>query len=125
MNHRESPGAPTLPFMIRPAVAEDADLIARTFLGSAEHHAALDPARYVLASLEAVSTRYRCAQQDPSEAGAEVITLVAELCGEIVGFVDARLDRSPDPMHRTLLHCVIAEISVSRLTRARCGLRIT
>ena len=101
MNHRESPGAPTLPFMIRPAVAEDADLIARTFLGSAEHHAALDPARYVLASLEAVSTRYRCAQQDPSEAGAEVITLVAELCSEIVGFVDATLDRSPDPMHRS------------------------
>ena len=101
MNHRESPGAPTLPFMIRPAVAEDADLIARTFLGSAEHHAALDPARYVLASLEAVSTRYRYAQQHPPEAGAEVITLVAELCGEIVGFVDATLDRSPDPMHRS------------------------
>ena len=55
MNHRESPGAPTLPFMIRPAVAEDADGIARTFRGSGEHHAALDPALYVLPSLEAVS----------------------------------------------------------------------
>ena len=72
MNHRESPGAPTLPFMIRLAVAEDADGIACTFGGSAEHHAALDPARYVLPSLEGVSARFRYAQQHPPEAGAAV-----------------------------------------------------
>jgi GNAT superfamily N-acetyltransferase len=57
--------------------------------------------------------RYRDGRQHPPEAGAEVVTLVAELGGEIVGFIDARLDRSPDAMHRKLIYCHVAEIAVS------------
>jgi GNAT superfamily N-acetyltransferase len=44
---------------------------------------------------------------------ADGITLVAVLGDEIVGFVGAGLDRSPDPMHREIIYCRIAEISVS------------
>jgi ribosomal protein S18 acetylase RimI-like enzyme len=104
--------APASGLLIRSAVAEDADGIDRTFLESAQHHASLDPARYVVPSTTEIVARYRDGQQHPPEAAA--ITLVAEIGGAIVGFVDARLDRSTDPMHRELVYCVIAEIAVSQ-----------
>ena len=97
---------------IRPAVPEDADGIARTFLESAEYHAELDPERYSIPAVETISARYREGRQHPSHAGREVITLVAELSGEIVGFIDARLEQSPDAMHREMIYCHIAEIAV-------------
>jgi len=97
---------------IRPAVPEDADGIARTFLDSAEHHAALDPERYLIPAHEMVSARYREGRQHPSNADKEVLTLVAEFMGEIVGFIDVRLEQSPDAMHREMVYCHIAEIAV-------------
>jgi GNAT superfamily N-acetyltransferase len=114
MNRQESVPAPlSPPITIRPAAADDADGIARTFLESAEHHASLDPARYGVPSMAGIAARYRDGRQHPAGA-ADAITLVAELGCEIIGFVDARLDRSPDPMHRKLLYCVVVEIAVSR-----------
>jgi ribosomal protein S18 acetylase RimI-like enzyme len=92
---------------IRPAVSEDADGIARTYLESAEHHACLDPERYAVPSLQTISDRYR----QKARVG---VTLVAELSGEVVGFIEARLERSPDPMHREIIYCHVAEIAVSR-----------
>jgi ribosomal protein S18 acetylase RimI-like enzyme len=97
---------------IRPAVSEDADGIARTFLESAEHHAKLDPERYSTPAVQTISARYREGQQHPAHAGRKVVTLVAVLSGEIVGFIDARLEQSPDPMHREIVYCHIAEIAV-------------
>ena len=97
---------------IRPAVPEDADAIARTFLESAEYHAELDPERYSTPAVEAISARYREGRQHPSIANREVTTLVAELGGEIVGFIDARLEQSEDAMHREMIYCHIAEIAV-------------
>jgi ribosomal protein S18 acetylase RimI-like enzyme len=97
--------------MIRPATPDDADGITRIFLQSAEHHARLDPERYIIPDAEAIATRYRAGQQHPPDAQA--ITLVAHLDNEIVGFVDARLSQSSDPMHRDLLFCHIVEIAVS------------
>jgi GNAT superfamily N-acetyltransferase len=99
---------------IRPAVPEDADGIARTFVESAEHHARLDPERYLVPAIETISARYRQGRQHPPVAGGESITLVAELGGEIVGFVDARLERSPDVMHREMIYYHVVEIAVSR-----------
>src|SRR5690242_11138220 len=99
---------------IRPAVSEDADGIARAFLESAEYHAGLDQERYWVPGLETISKRYREGRQHSSDADGQGITLVAELSGEIVGFIDVRLDRSPDPMHRAILYCHVAEIAVSR-----------
>jgi ribosomal protein S18 acetylase RimI-like enzyme len=98
---------------IRPAVPEDANGIARTFLESAEYHARLDPARYSTPTVETVSARYREGRQHRPDAGGESITLVAELSGEIVGFIDARLEQSLDAMHREMMYCHIAEIAVS------------
>lgn len=41
------------------------------------------------------------------------ITFIAELGGEIVGFIDVRLEQSPDPMRREILYCHVTEIAVS------------
>src|SRR5882757_4422589 len=89
---------------IRPAVPEDADGIARTFLESAEYHTGLDPERYSTPAVAPISARYREGRQHPSPTGAEAITLVAELDGEIVGFIDARLEQSQDAMHREMIY---------------------
>jgi ribosomal protein S18 acetylase RimI-like enzyme len=97
---------------IRMAVSEDADRIACVFLESAEYHARLDPERYSAPGIGMISAGYQARLRLP-EASAKSITLVAELNAEIVGFLDARLERSPDPMHREMIYCHIAEIAVS------------
>src|SRR5262245_60640620 len=97
---------------IRPAVSEEADGIASTFLESAEYHAGLDPERYSPPAIETISARYREGRQHPPDAAGEGITLVAEFSGAIVGFIDARLEQSPDPMHREMIYCHVAEIAV-------------
>ena len=97
---------------IRPAVPEDADGIVRVFLESAEYHAGLDPERYLTPAVAAISARYREGRQHPPDG--ESVTLVAELGGEIAGFIDARLEQSPDAMHREMIYCHIAEIAVRR-----------
>jgi len=104
---------------IRPAVPEDADGIARTFLQSAEHHAELDPERYSTPKVETISARYREGRPHPLHAGTESITLVAVLSGEIVGFIDARLEQSPDAMHRDMIYCHIVEIAVHSAHRGQ------
>jgi len=107
----EAPRVATI--VVRPAVPDDADGIARTFLESAQHHARLDRERYFVPAVESISARYRDGHQHPPDASGETITLVAEFDGEIVGFVDARLQWSPDAMHRELTYCHVAEIAVS------------
>jgi len=90
-----------------------ADGIARAFVESAEYHTRLDPKRYLTPAVEIISARYREGRQHQSDGGEEGITLVAELSREIVGFVDARLEQSPDAMHREITYCHVAEIAVS------------
>lgn len=97
---------------IRPAVSEDADGIARTYLESAEYHAQLDPQRYSAPAFETISSRYHEGRQQPPESSKKGTTLVAELSGEIVGFIDARLEHSPDAMHREMIYCHVSEIAV-------------
>src|SRR5581483_495771 len=104
---------------VRSAVSADADAIARIFLESVEYHARLDPQRYSAPAFATMSARYREGRQHPPQPDAQYITLVAEQSGEIVGFIDARLERSPDPMHRELIYCQIVEIAVSKRTQRR------
>ena len=104
---------------VRSAALSDADGIALVFIESAVHHARLDPDRYTVPAIASISARYRTGQHDGTHQSAANVTLVAELSGDIVGFVDARLDRSPDPMHRNLLYCHIGEIAVSAQYRGR------
>jgi ribosomal protein S18 acetylase RimI-like enzyme len=98
---------------IRPAVSEDANAIARTFLESAEYHARLDPERYSVPTVEKISARYREGQQHAPDTGGDTVTFVADVSGEIVGFIDARLEQSLDAMHREMIYCHVAEIAVS------------
>ena len=86
---------------------------------SAEHHKGLDPERYSVPSFDAIAARYREGRQHSADPGAAVITLVAERGSEIVGFVDARLDYSPDPMHKELTYCHIVEIAVGGRHRSQ------
>jgi ribosomal protein S18 acetylase RimI-like enzyme len=98
--------------IIRPATAADAVGIARVYMQSAEHHARLDPDRYFVPNAEAIENRYRERRQHPT-SGPHSITIVAVIEGDIAGFVDARLDRSLDAMHRDFIYCYIAEIAVA------------
>lgn len=103
---------------IRPATADDAEQIVRAYLDSAEHHARLDAERYAVPPIEIALARYRDGLRPSGDAPTSV-TLVAESSGEILGFVDARLDRSPDPMHRDLTYCHIVEIAVRSTHQSR------
>ena len=99
---------------IRRAVQEDADGITRTFIESAEHHASLDSELYFVPAAENIAARYREGRQHAAEGRAESITLVAELSGDIVGFIDARLYQPTDAMHRQMIYCLVSEIAVRR-----------
>ena len=105
--------------VIRPAAAADAAGIARVFIESAEHHAALDPARYFVPDAQSIVERYREGRQHAARSPEEVVTLVAILEGKVVGFVDARLDRPLDAMHRDLLYCSMTEIAVAASARSK------
>jgi ribosomal protein S18 acetylase RimI-like enzyme len=104
---------------IRSAVSEDSDDIARVFLESAEHHTELDPELYFVPDSAVIAERYKAGRQHPPSAEGESTTFVAEFDGEVVGFIDARLDRSPDAMHRAVVFCHIAEIAVCRQFQRR------
>jgi GNAT superfamily N-acetyltransferase len=99
---------------IRRAVPEDAEGITRTYLESAEHHAGLDSELYRLPAREAIAARYREGRQHPLDESEASVTLVAELSGEIVGFIDARLFQPLDAMHREMVLCLVSEIAVRR-----------
>jgi lactoylglutathione lyase len=117
--------ASTVPVTIRPAVSDDADGIARIFLESAEYHTSLDPERYSSPEVGTISARYRDGRQHPEEMAGMTLTLVAENRHEIVGFIDARLEQSPDPMHREITYCHIAEFAVrSRYQKQGIGGRL-
>jgi ribosomal protein S18 acetylase RimI-like enzyme len=92
---------------IRPAIPADADGIARAYLESAQYHTDLDPERYSTPAVDTVAARYR-----KSPECGQTTTLVADLGGEIVGFIDVRLEQSEDAMHREITYCHIAEIAV-------------
>ena len=102
---------------IRAATPADALGIAATFLESARHHARLDPVRYRVPAIEAIVAR--CGAQPPPSPDTPVMTLIAEHNGEIVGFVEARCETSPDPMHKDVMLCHVLEIAVRRRQRSR------
>ncbi len=99
---------------IRPAETVDCNAIAQVFMESSEHHASLDSELFFIPDRSMVTERYREGHQHPSDKHDECITLVAEFDGEVVGFVDARLDRPTDPMHREMVFCHIVELAVAR-----------
>jgi ribosomal protein S18 acetylase RimI-like enzyme len=99
---------------IRPAAPGDCNGIAQVFMESSEHHARLDPELFFVPDLALVTERYKKGHQHPTGKDGECITLIAENDGKIVGFVDARLDRPTDPMHRKMMFCHVVELAVAR-----------
>ena len=106
------------PVRIRPATAADAEGITRVYLESAEHHAAIDPARYCIPGPGSILERYRTGGQHPRH-GPDCITFVAEIDGGVAGFVDARIERPFDAMHRPMVYCYVAEIAVAADRRSQ------
>jgi ribosomal protein S18 acetylase RimI-like enzyme len=102
---------------LRPATLEDAYGIARALLESAEHHAGLDPERYFVPAFDTLLTRYRKRIRELRADSPEII-LVAEQNDEIVGFIEATIEPSPDPMHRSMTFCHVAEIGVRKHHRS-------
>lgn len=97
---------------IRPAAPKDAEGIADIFVESAAYHVALDPERYSTPAVKTISARYREGRQHPADSYTEATTLVAVCSGEIIGFIDVRLEQSPDAMHKEITYCHISEIAV-------------
>ncbi len=108
---------------VRPATPEDAAGIARIFLESAEYHFRLDPERYFVPDFGVVAVQYLSPDRRYDSPGGEVVTFVADLGGEIVGFVDVALYRPTDAMHRDITYCHIFEIAVSSRAAARASVR--
>lgn len=105
--------ASQLEITIRLALSGDAEGIARTYLESAEYHACIDPERYSSPAYETILARYQQERQH-SAVNRQDITVVAEVDGVIVGFIDVGLEQSPDLMHREITYCHVSEIAVSK-----------
>jgi ribosomal protein S18 acetylase RimI-like enzyme len=102
---------------IRPATPEDAEAITRIYTQSAEHHARMDPERNHVPDQTAIAERYRTGRQHPDEE-TESVTLISEMDGSVVGFLDARVVRPFDPMYRPLTYCFVADIAVAEEHRS-------
>lgn len=105
-----------LEITIRPALLKDAEQIAHVYLESARFHATLDSERYAVPLLETILARYQDRARSSATGGSST-TLVAQIDGEIAGFIDVGLEKSHDLMHRELTYSHVAEIAVSERYR--------
>jgi ribosomal protein S18 acetylase RimI-like enzyme len=103
---------------IRTATSHDGEGIARIYLQSAQHHAAVDPALCHVPDPPRIVERYQTGRQHP-EPGPDCITLVAEAGGEILAFVDARVQQQEDPMLPPAPYCYVSEVGVEASHRSR------
>jgi ribosomal protein S18 acetylase RimI-like enzyme len=106
--------------VVRPIDPErDADAVAEALVDSSIHHTSLEPGRYEVLDPATVAADYRRGRQHPSGTpAAERATLVAELDGRLVGFVDVRVAH-PGGSHRPLRYGYVAEIAVAAPARRR------
>ena len=90
---------------------EDVEAVVRIYFESAEHHRAIEPARYIIPDREGIVARY---------AAPEGTVLVAvDEDGRVMGFAELRLQESPDAMHARFTFCHIVEIAVDARMRGR------
>jgi GNAT superfamily N-acetyltransferase len=99
---------------IRPAGPGDAAALARVYGASAEHHFRLDPSLYSPPTHEALVRRYQ--NRLPVDPDAEI--LVADLEGEVVGWLEIQL-RRPDGQPRMNRDATTAEIDIAVLAEHR------
>jgi GNAT superfamily N-acetyltransferase len=103
---------------IRPAQPADADALAAVYQASAEHHLRLDPSLYVEPDLQQLVERY----QERLPLGPDEAILVADIAGEVVGWVEIAL-KKPGGEPRMLRDVMTAEIDIAVLPDYR-GARI-
>jgi GNAT superfamily N-acetyltransferase len=88
------------------------------YMESAEHHARIDPEHCYVPDPAAIEERYRLGRQHP-ESELAAVTLVAEVDGAIVGFLDAQLQVPFDPMLRPITYCFVADVAVAASRRSQ------
>jgi GNAT superfamily N-acetyltransferase len=103
---------------VRPAEVRDAEALAAVYVASAEHHQRLDPSLYTRPDTDAIVQRYR----DRLPLGDDAEILVADIAGEVVGWVEIQL-RQPGGEPRMLRDARVAEIDIAVLPDYR-GARI-
>ena len=103
---------------IRPAQPADAQALAAVYEASAEHHLRLDPSLYTKPELDQLVQRY----QDRLPLGHDEAILVADIAGEVVGWVEIAL-KEPGGEPRMLRDVMTAEIDIAVLPDYR-GARI-
>jgi ribosomal protein S18 acetylase RimI-like enzyme len=106
--------------LVRPFEPErDAAAVAEALVDSSIHHSALEPERYEVLDPATITEDYRRGRQHPAGTPVdERATLVAELDGRVVGFVDVRVAH-PGGSHRPLRYGYVAEIAVAAPARRR------
>ena len=87
--------------VLRPAQPGDGDDLARGWIQIGEYYAALDPQGYQVPEPDGLAAWFETLLGRPSSE--EMIWLVAEVDGRVVGSVEARLERPIDTASRQLL----------------------
>src|SRR5579859_295649 len=75
---------------IRPPRPGDGEGMARVWLSAGAYYAELDPAHFQVPSAEGLAESF---DADPGPRGPDALQLVAELDGEVAGWVTARIER--------------------------------
>jgi GNAT superfamily N-acetyltransferase len=97
----------------------DGDAVAAALVDSSIHHTNLEPDRYRVLDPAIVADDYRNGRQHPSGGVPnERATMVAELDGQVVGFVDVRV-AYPGGSHRALRYGYVSELAVAAGARRR------
>src|SRR5579872_6304089 len=75
---------------IRPPRPGDGEGMARVWLSAGAYYAELDPAHFQLPSADGLAESF---EAEPGPRGPDALQLVAELDGEVAGWVTARIER--------------------------------
>lgn len=95
---------------------KDADGLARVYMSSAEHHAALDPDRYHVPSLAAVAWRHR----EPGPGGEQILAAYGDGGGRVIGFAAVTMLPPPGP-ESMLADVPTATVDVAVLRSSTAG----
>jgi GNAT superfamily N-acetyltransferase len=97
------------PIVIRPARASDAADLARNWIEVAQHYVELDPEAFRVPSTDGLVEFFEESLKRPRSDDS--VWLVAEVDGQVVGDISARLERPAEDAERQLLR-YLAEVRI-------------